>query len=87
MAVLSWLAKGSNADYDERVTNAKIEWLAKLLPSVHWDNINIVLYGIPKENYCFIENDILFDDELPNRQNWTGQAYDVQNIIDVLKTL
>ena len=51
IAVLSWLAKGSNADYDEKVTNAKLEWLAKHLPSVHWDNINIVEYGTPKENF------------------------------------
>ena len=58
IAVLSWLAKGSNIDYDERVTNAKMEWLAKYLPSVHWDNINIVPYGTPKENFCFTENDI-----------------------------
>ena len=31
-------------------------------------------------------DDILFDDEIGNRENWEfGQAYDVDNIIEVLK--
>ena len=52
IAVLSWLAGGSNADYDERVRNAKLEWLAKHLPSVVWDKIIIVPHGTPKEIFC-----------------------------------
>ena len=87
IAVVSWLAKGSNADYDERVTNAKMEWLAKHLPSVHWDNINIVEYGTPKENFCETPFDILFDDEEKNRENWNGIAFDVDDIMGILKTL
>ena len=87
IAVLSWLAKDSNADYNERVTNAKMEWLAKHLPSVHWDNINIIEYGIPKENFCETPFDILFDDEKKNRENWGGMAFDVNDIFGVLKTL
>ena len=58
LAVLSWLAKGSNEDYDERVTNAKLEWLAKHLPSVEWDRISIVEYGTPKEEFCETPFDI-----------------------------
>ena len=87
IAVISWLAKGSNAEYDERVTNAKMEWLAKHLPSVHWDNINIIGYGTPKENFCETPFDILFDDEEKNRENWNGIAFDVDDIIGILKTL
>ena len=87
IAVVSWLAKGSNADYDERVTNAKLEWLAKNLPSVHWENINIVEYGTPKENFCETPFDILFDDEEKNRENWNGIAFDVDDIMGILKTL
>ena len=30
---------------------------------------------------------LLFDDEGKNRDNWTGIAYDVQNIMEVLKNL
>lgn len=87
LAVLSWLAKGSNADYDERVTNAKLEWLAKHLPSVHWDKIIIVEHGTPKENFCETPFDILFDDEEKNRENWNGIAFDVNDIMGILKTL
>lgn len=85
--IISWLAKGSNAEYDERVTNAKLEWLAKHLPSVHWDNINIVEYGTPKETFCETPFDILFDDEEKNRENWNGIAFDVDDIMGILKTL
>ena len=87
IAVVSWLAKGSNADYDERVTNAKLEWLTNHLPSVHWDNINIVPHGTPKEIFCETPYDILFDDEEKNRKNWNGTAFDVNDIFGVLKTL
>lgn len=87
LAIISWLSKGGNADYNERVTNAKLEWLAKHLPSVHWDNINIVEYGTPKENFCETPFDILFDDEEKNRENWNGIAFDVDDIMGILKTL
>lgn len=85
LAVISWLAKNSNEDYDLRVRNAKLEWLAEHLPSVEWDCINIVEYGTPKEEFCNSPLDILFDDEEQNRENWNGIAYDVENILEILK--
>ena len=87
LAVISWLSKGGSADYNERVTQAKLEWLANHLPSVHWDNINIVEYGTPKEQFCETPFDILFDDEEQNRENWNGIAFDVDDIVGILKTL
>ena len=87
IAIISWLSKSGNADYNERVTNAKLDWLAKHLPSVVWDRITIVEYGTPKENYCETEFDILFDDEEQNRENWGGIAFDVDDILGVLKNL
>lgn len=87
IAVISWLSKESTAEYDEAVIATKLEWLAKHLPSVHWDEITIVPYGTPKENYCHNPLDILFDDEERNRNNWTGRAYDVQNILGILKEI
>lgn len=82
--VISWLAKNSTADYDARVAEAKLGWLKKHLPSVKWDNVNIVAYGTPKAT-C--GEGILFDDEKPNRDNWVGVAYDVNDIIGTLKKL
>ena len=87
IAVISWLSKCGSADYNTRVTEVKKEWLAKHLPSVAWDRITIVPYGTPKQNYCETPFDILFDDEEQNRENWNGIAYDVNDIIEVLKAL
>ena len=85
--VISWLAKNSTKEYDKAVTTAKLNWLKKHLPSVKWDNINIVAYGTPKSE-CGTH--ILFDDEENNRTEWEnkgGIAYDVNNILEVLKNL
>lgn len=87
IAVISWLSKESTPAYDEAVTATKLEWLAKHLPSVNWDEITIVPYGTPKENYCHNPLDILFDDEERNRNNWTGRAYGVDNIMEILKEI
>ena len=87
LAIISWLSKGGSADYNTRVTKAKLDWLKKHLPSVTWDRITIIEYGTPKENYCENPLDILFDDEEKNRKNWTGIAYDMNDILGVLKAL
>ena len=87
LAVISWLSKGGSETYNEAVTAVKMNWLKKHLPSVKWDAIHIVTYGTPKQNFCENPLDILFDDEARNRENWTGRAYDVENILEVLKNL
>lgn len=87
IGIISWLSKNSNKEYDTKVIKAKREWLAKHLPSVRWDTIEIVPYGTPKENFCKTENDILFDDEEPNRKNWTGRAFTELEIFTTLKSV
>lgn len=87
VGIISWLAKGSTADYDKEVTAAKKMWLEKHLKSVHFDFIEIVPYGTDKNIVCKDTLDILFDDEERNRNNWNGTAYDVDNIIEILKGL
>ena len=87
IGVVSWLAKNSTNEYDERVANAKKEWLAKHLRSVQFDEIHIVEYGTPKQNIVNYPNGILFDDEKGNRDNWIGTAYDVNDIIGTLKAI
>ena len=86
IGIISWLAKNSNSEYDKRVTETKIKWLETHLKSVKFNEIIIVPYGTPKENFAN-ENDILFDDEEPNRKNWKGVAYDETNIIETLKAV
>ena len=85
LAVISWLSKGGTDEYNAEVEAVKREWLAKHLPSVKWDAIHIVPYGTPKQNYCGNALDVLFDDEEKNRNEWTGRAYNVQNILEILK--
>ena len=87
LGVISWLSKANDPEYNEAVTDAKLNWLEQHLPSVHWDEINIVSYGTPKQNFMTNEDDILFDDETPNRANWYGNAYSPDQILTVLKNL
>ena len=85
IGIVSWLAKNSTEEYDIKVMNAKLEWLNTHLKSVQFDEIHIVKYGTPKSTFSNNINDILFDDEEPNRNEWEGIAYDVNNIIEILK--
>lgn len=85
--IISWLAKNSNAEYNEAVTLAKMRWLSFHLGSVSFDEINIVSYGISKDTFRHTDTDILFDDEAQNREAWGGQAFGVENIIEILKAL
>ena len=84
LGIISWLSKSGSDAYGEAVAEVKRKWLARHLGSVNFDRIDIVAYGTPKQNG---RNGILFDDEKRNRDNWNGTAYDVQNILEVLKTL
>lgn len=86
IGIISWLSKGSTAKYDEEVTQAKMKWLKKHLPSVDFDIIHIVEYGTPKSNFS-TKNDLLFDDELKNRLDWNGAAFSPNEILTVLKEL
>lgn len=87
IGVISWGSKNASANYDKAIEEAKKKWLRKHLPSVAWDEINVVHYGTPKENYKRSENDILFDDESHNRKAWGKNGYPETAIFEVLKAL
>lgn len=87
IGVISWLSRDGSEEYGERVKKAKLNWLARHIGAVEWNEIHIVPYGTPKENFCKSVADILFDDEQKNRDNWSGVAYDVNNILEVLEGL
>ena len=87
LAIISWTSKSGTAEYNARVEQVKKEWLNRHLPSVHWDEIHIVPYGTPKQMFAHDEQDVLFDDEERNRSAWTGKAYDVENIMEILKAI
>ena len=86
IGIISALSKDSTADYDDRVMNAKKEWLAKHLASVKFDEIKFVPYTFRK-NDANNGNDILFDDEARHLEAWTGKAIPAKNILEGLKAL
>ena len=83
--IITWLSRNANKEYNYRVTKAKKAWLKKHFPDIRWNKIIVLEYGTPKELYCKSKDDILFDDEENNRKNWTGTAYNVNNICEILK--
>lgn len=85
IGIISWLSKSGTEEYNNAVTETKKNWLKKHLASVHFDEINIVKYGTPKQMFARTKNDILFDDEEKNRNNWIGKAFDVNAILEILK--
>ena len=82
--IISWLSKSGSPEYNAKVTESKLNWLAKHLKSVKFNNVYIVPYGTPKHE---ISSGILFDDEVGNREKWGAGAYDVQDILGVLKAV
>lgn len=87
IGIISWLSKSGTQEYNEAVANVKRQWLALHLASVRFDFIEIVNYGTDKNIVNTGKSDILFDDEIENRKNWNGIAYNVKNIIEVLRGL
>lgn len=87
LGIISWTSKGGSDFYNIAVDTAKREWLETHLASVDFDYIYIVKYGTPKSLVMQDEDDILFDDEEPNRDAWLGEAYEPNMMIKVLKAL
>lgn len=80
--VISWLSKNSDEEYDLLVKQTKLEWFAKHLPSVEFDEVHIVTYGTPKYT---LGKGILFDDEEKNRAEWDGLAFDETDLIKKMR--
>ena len=87
LGIISWTSKGGSVSYNEAVKQAKLKWLNQHLASVNWDNICVVSYGTPKSLVMENDDDILFDDEEQNRINWTGEAFEPNQMIEVLHEL
>ena len=86
ICIVSALAKDSTVEYDERVRNAKIKWLANHLKSVHFDEIRFVPYWYTK-NDVNTGTDVLFDDEERHLEKWTGTAVHASKMIETLKAI
>jgi hypothetical protein len=89
VAVTSWLAKNSTKEYDEKVRNAKREWLERY--QFPFDEIHLVKYGTTKANCTrrYGGFQILVDDNEAVRNGWRlGSTIDAnENIITQLVNL
>lgn len=89
IAITSWLAKDSTKAYDEKVRQAKKEWLEKY--NFPYDEIHLVKYGTTKANCTRKKGgfQILIDDNEQVRNSWTlGDTIDAnQNILKALADL
>ena len=86
IGIISWTSKGGTKQYNRAVEIAKLNWLHDHLRSVSFDEINIVEYGTPKQDFAE-EDDILFDDSEEIRNDWTGEAYEPNEILSILSGL
>ena len=89
IGIITWLSGCGTDEYNRRVKTTKENWLKNHIGSVIFDEIHIVKYGTPKSS---LGNGILFDDSKENRKEWDSAnsenlAFDVYNIIEVLKSL
>jgi len=91
--VISWLAKGSDKEYDRKVRDAKINWLRRYdFPIDHFHGVR---YGATKADSVrpyLGENEtaLLIDDDAKVRKGWhLGETIDPTacNIVEVLKGL
>lgn len=91
IGIISWLSKSGTDKFNAEVVEVKRDWLAKHLPSVQWDEIHIVPYGVPKSNCATCPNAILFDDEQRNLNEWTANthnmAYNADLLMEILRNL
>lgn len=71
IVITTWLAKGSTKEYDNKVRQAKKEWLAKY--NFPYDEIHMIKYGATKANATRSKGgfQILIDDNDQIRKGWT----------------
>ena len=91
IGIISWLSKSGTDKFNAEVAEVKRDWLAKHLPSVKWDEIHIVPYGVPKSTCATCPTSILFDDEQRNLNEWTANthnmAYNADLLMEILRHL
>ena len=93
VAVITWLSKESNKQYDDEVRKAKRAWLKEY--GFPFDSLRCVAYGTPKHKIeaARLDDDeeaLIFDDDARVRRDWNlGGAIDPTkvDILEVLKEI
>jgi 5'(3')-deoxyribonucleotidase len=86
IGIVTCLPKNYKKPFYKKVVKAKKEWLETHLKNIKFDKIVFLDYEDIK-NQVNEGEDVLFDDEIQNRENWNGTAYDVENILEILRNL
>lgn len=88
ICIVSWGSKSGDEAFLREVRKAKEEWLSRHLPSVHWNSIDVVAYGTPKQS---IQSGYLWDDEEHNRVDWESvdgnRAFGAETLLKDLQRL
>lgn len=84
IGIISWLSKNSSENYCNEVKCAKENWLKSHFPSVEFDEIHIIKYGVPKST-C--GRGYLFDDEEKNRVEWGNGSFPAENLLKTLRKM
>lgn len=93
VAVITWLSKESNKQYDDEVRKAKRAWLKEY--GFPFNSLRCVAYGTPKHKIeaarlADDEEALIFDDDARVRRDWDlGGAIDPTkvDILEVLKEI
>lgn len=87
IGVITCLSKSGSKFYNDFVSSVKRSWLMAHFVGFRFDEIHCIEYTDHKEKFG---DGILFDDNDEVRKNWTkagNRAYDVDDILEVLKKL
>lgn len=69
IGIITWLSKGSTPEYDNEVTNAKIEWAQHYMPFIN--EFHAIPYGVPKHTVVKRVTEMwLVDDNADVRAEW-----------------
>ena len=90
IVVVSWGSKGATREYNKKIKNAKLDWLNRY--NFPYDEVHVVKYGTPKQNFIKDDISILIDDNddvrasfLKSTRGQKRQAIDAkQDIIEQL---
>lgn len=88
IGVITWLSKDSNQKYDQKVINAKFEWLQQYMPYI--TEYKPTQYGIPKQKAVKKSNlMVLVDDNAEVREMWNTpkQRISIDANLDIIAEL
>ena len=85
IGVISWTSKNGSEKFNREVEEVKREWLARHLPSVQFNEIHIVDYGVSKKEVARDKNGWLIDDDERVLKDWGTLSFAPNRLIEQLK--